>query len=150
MPQTWTTPAYASEITGDSVTHSDLVKATSVIELWTGVFADDPPAKISGHDLRALKKAESYQAAWMASQIDYTGRSDVYHSSHDGVVTIKGNEDMHTLAPLARQAIKRLSWKRSRSIEALTPDQARDIRGKKSAEHMSNSDNDDHLNWEPM
>jgi hypothetical protein len=153
---TWTTPEQAGKITRETLTEDDLLAATAVIELYTGATPDDPPKNLSAFDLRCLKKAEAYQAAWMAKQVEYTGRSDVDDVYQDGMRFTKGNADTHTLAPLARTAIKRLSWRRGRTVEALTPEQALVLRGKRTArtigvmhDGLLLHDHDD-WEWEPM
>lgn len=124
----WATPAEATGITGTSVTQAQLDTANAVVEIYVGVV-EDARDNLRPRDLRLLKKGESFQAAWMASQVDYTGRSDVDLVSQDGLQYSKGDADMHVLAPLAKAAISRLSWRRSRTIHPLTPEQALALRG---------------------
>lgn len=130
---TWATPAEASAITGQTITQSQLDTAYHVIEMFAGVIIDARPSLVN-RDHRLLKKAESYQAAWMAAQIDLTGRSDATLVSQDGLQYSKGSEDMHILGPLAKKALGKLSWMRTRTIDPLTPQQALVLRGKAVAE----------------
>ncbi len=124
----WATPAEASGITGVTVTQAQLDTANAVIEIYVGVTTAALD-NLRPRDVRLLKKGESFQAAWQASQVDYTGRSDTDLVSQDGLQFSKGDPDMHVLAPLAKAAISRLSWRRSRSLVPLTPQQALALRG---------------------
>lgn len=124
----WATPAEALGITGESVTQAKLDQAYQVVELYTGVTTD-ALSNLRPRDLRLLKQAEAYQAAWLARQVDYLGRSDFDLVSQDGLQYSKGDRDAHELAPLAKAAISRLSWRRSRTVVPLTPEQALALRG---------------------
>lgn len=139
---TWATPSEASAITGQTITQAQLDVAYHVIELFAGVVVNARP-RLTNRDLRQLKKAEAYQAAWMAAQIDLTGRSDATLVSQDGLQYSKGDQDMHILGPLAKAALVRLSWMRTRTIDPLTPDQALALRNKVTAETMGTSGGDD-------
>lgn len=130
---TWASPAEASSITGQNITQPQLNVAYHVIEMFAGVIVD-ARANLTNRDHRLLKKAESYQAAWMAAQIDLTGRSDATLVSQDGLQYSKGSEDMHILGPLAKRALIKLSWMRTRTIDPLTPQQALALRDKVVAE----------------
>ncbi len=61
---------------------------------------------------------------------------------------------MHILGPLAKAAIMRLSWMRTRTIDPLTPAQALALRDKVTAETYGLNDddevNDDLGAWRPM
>lgn len=152
---TWATPAEAQSVTGDAtITQANLDVANSLIELFVGVV-DAARANLPGRDLRLLKKAEAYQAAWMKAQVDLLGRSDATLVSQDGLQYSKGDQDMHVLAPLAKVAITRLSWMRSRTIDPLTPAQALALRKKVVAETLgingsSDLEDDPFHPWSPM
>lgn len=130
---TWSTPAEATSITGQTITQAQLNVAYYVVEMFTGAVVNSR-SNLANRDLRTLKKAEAYQAAWMAAQIDLTGRSDATLVSQDGLQYSKGDPDMHILGPLAKAAIMRLSWMRTRTIDPLTPTQALALRNKAYAE----------------
>lgn len=151
---TWATPAEASAITGQTIVQSQLDTAYHVIEMFAGVVID-ARANLVNRDLRLLKKAESYQAAWMAAQVDLTGRSDADLVSQDGLQYSKGDQDMHILGPLAKKALTKLSWARTRTWDPLTPGQALALRNKITAETMGTYGTDDLEDdpfhpWEPM
>ena len=145
---TWATPTEASTFTGDSITQSDLDKANAVIEIYVQV-TEDALGALKPKDIRLLKKMESFQAAWMNKQVEYTGRSDVDLVDQDGLGYSKGDKDTHTLAPLAKKAYSQLSWMRTRTLDALTPDQAKVLRGVSTAETMGDAFGDDEFdeNW---
>lgn len=139
---TWATPDEASAITGQTITQAQLDVAYHVVEMYAGAVIDSR-ANLTNRDLRLLKKAEAYQAAWMAAQIDLTGRSDATLVSQDGLQYSKGDQDMHILGPLAKKALTKLSWMRTRTIDPLTPEQALALRDKVTAETYGRSDQED-------
>lgn len=152
---TWATPEEAAEIAGEHITQEMLNRANATLEIYVGVTAAARP-KIRPRDLRLLKLGESYQAAWLAGQVDYTTRSDIDLVDHDGLRYSKGDPDTHTLAPLAKAAISRLSWRRSRTMLPLTPGQALLLRGKRTPEtigiHADDAAFDDSgfVRWRPL
>lgn len=116
----WATATEVAEITGVTVTDAQLKAAQSVIELRIGRTETSPgglPSSwIHPRDLRWLKRAVAYQAAWMPAQPDYLTRSQT-----DGTVIQDGAHVNVTkagqyLAPLAIVALKKLSWRGTRSI----------------------------------
>lgn len=149
----WATEAEALSITGEALTDAQLTVANSVLEIFVGVV-DAARTKLTNRDLRLLKKAESYQAAWMSAQVDLLGRSDATLVSQDGLQYSKGDPDMHILAPLAMASIRRLSWMRTRTIDPLTPSQALALRNKVTAETYGLQDNEEEddfgSGWTPL
>jgi hypothetical protein len=110
----WATVAATTEITGVTVTEATLTQAQYVIELFSGTTEE---YAIPPRDLRHLKMAVAYQAAWAKGQIDVATRSDVSQYTQDEMSATMANAEARVLAPLARQCIKRLSWKKSRSVK---------------------------------
>lgn len=152
----WATPAEAASILGSlvqtPVTQSDLDAANSINEVYVGVV-ESARAKLGGRDLRLLKKAESYQAAWMQGQVDLASRSDVDLVTQDGLQYSKGDPDSHVLAPLAAASIRRLSWMRTRTYDPLSPEQALVLRNKVTAETYGMTDREDAEDlgdWRPI
>jgi hypothetical protein len=150
----WATPAEAQSITGDAtLTQAQLDVATHLLEIFAGAV-EDSRTNLTNRDLRLLKKAESYQAAWMVAQVDLLGRSDATLVSQDGLQYSKGDADMHVLSPLAKASIMRLSWMRTRTLDPLTPAQALVLRNKVTAETYGLDDREDlddlGGNWEPL
>ncbi len=111
----WVTAARALELTGDTVTDADLGRAQPIIELYAGVDFG-ATADLTPRVFKYLEYAVSYQAAWMATQIDTTARVDVTTLSQDGVSLTLAHEDAQLLAPLAKRWLDRLPWRRSRSV----------------------------------
>lgn len=149
----WGTPAEALSVTGEEITQVQLDMASSLLEIFVGVV-DTASSNLSGRDLRLLKKAEAYQAAWMSAQVDLFGRSDTTLVVQDGLQYSKGDQEMHILAPLAKASIMRLSWMRTRTIEPLTPAQALALRKKVTPETMGLYDDDENDEmaggWTPL
>lgn len=135
---TWTDAAEASLITGHEITEQDVVQANQIIEIWVGVVPEIAD-KLRPRDLRLLKKAEAFQAAWMQHKPALLERSDTDNVIQDTLQYTKGDQDMHVLAPIAKAAIQRLSWRSARTIDPLTPSQALAIRGKFTAETRGQS-----------
>lgn len=151
----WATAVEASALTGLNITQSELTIAHGLLEIWVGVVEGDRLDNIKTRDLGLLKKAESYQAAWMQSKPALFERSDVDQVIQDSMQYMKGDQDTHVLAPLAKASIMKLSWRRARTIDPLTPEQALAIRRKFTAETYGQNlhgaiSEDDTYPWEPM
>jgi hypothetical protein len=54
---------------------------------------------------------------------------------------------MHILGPLAKKALTKLSWMRTRTIDPLTPEQALALRNKVVAETIGKYDDDREDDW---
>jgi len=128
---TWATPAEASAITGVTLFQSDLDTAQSIIDLHTdihyGLVADLQP-----RTLRILKQALSWQAKWQKDQgVDDFGtgtekQSETlgdysYTNGSGGSGSGGSSEDSAMLAPIAQRWITKLRWKRTRTMDPLTP-----------------------------
>lgn len=124
---TWTTPAQASNWTRTALDQADLDSAHPIIEMVAGVTLE--VAYLKPRDRRLLAYAEAYQAAWMQANPDVFARMDVTQVVQDGIQYSQADPDAMVLAPLAARALRRLSWRRSRSTQALTPEQAAARRG---------------------
>lgn len=147
----WVTAAEASDITGQTVTAAQVTVAHPIIELYSNVTTE-ASATLKPRDLRLLRYAESYQAYWMASQVDVLSRLDVTDVTQDGVAYTKDDPDALVLAPLAKRCLQRLSWMKSRSIQPLTPEQALVLRGYRMPDTITGTEEwlDDEQHWEPM
>lgn len=130
---TWSTEAEASSITKTNISSDDLETASAVLDIYVAV-QEDALSEMKPRDIRLLKKAEAFQAAWMKAQIDFLTRTDTDQVNHDNVRYSKGDRDMHVLAPLAKTCINKLSWRTTRTLDALTPEQALILRGKRTTE----------------
>ncbi len=147
----WVTAEEASDICGREVTADQIALAMPVIEIFTGVTTDVVLRR--PRDLRMLRYATAYQAVWMPAQVDVLTRMDVDDVDQDGVEFSKGDVDAHTLAPLAKLSIKRLTWMKSRALIPLTPEQAAHLRGVYlPGTGVTGTEEwlDDHQSWEPL
>lgn len=104
-------------LTGDGlVTNAEVLVAQGVIELRSGVFADNAGTPIGKRDLELLRRAVAYQVSWLRAHPDAFERMAVTSTSSEGQ-SAAFEEAGVWLAPLAKAAVKRLSWKRSRTVQ---------------------------------
>ena len=111
----WATVADVQSLTGKVVTDQQRNEAAATIELHIGLIESVERTDISERDRYFLKQATCYQAAWLVAQPDLYERNDVGQAAQDGE-SASFRPDAHTLAPLARKAIKRLSWRGPRTL----------------------------------
>lgn len=116
---TWATADEVEDYTAETVTSTQLDRAQAVLDLHAGRTVHSAE-EIGDRDLHYLKLATAYQAAWMKHQPDMYSRMDLTEVPSDAGASAGLNESGMTLAPLARRALRQLSWKRSRSL-ALGP-----------------------------
>jgi hypothetical protein len=144
MPVTpWATIVDVTSLTGKTVTQEQRNQAAATIELHCGAIEAVERPDVSERDRYWLKLAVSYQAAWLAAQPDLFERNDVSSAGQDGE-SASFRPDAHTLAPLARKAHKRLSWRGPRT---LNPPRA-DARGRRL--DTTSEEYDDSLAWKRM
>lgn len=148
----WVTAEQATNICNREVTPEQVDAAMAVIEIFVGV-TPDALGSLKPRDVRLLQKGTAYQAVWMPAQADLLIRMDVDKVNQDGSEFVKGNAEAHVLAPLAKIAIGKLSWMKSRTLIPLTPVQAARLRGV----HLPGSGVvgteewlDNEQTWEPM
>lgn len=111
----WATTNDANTLTGIACAEDELLYAQAMIELFIGRTESLATAELSARDLEWLRRAVVYQAVWLKTNPDAVQRIEVSELSQDGVSgTLTG--DALVLAPLARRAINKLSWKGSRSV----------------------------------
>jgi hypothetical protein len=119
---TWATAAETLTYTGIDVTDAEVAQAQFIVELFADTTEDASDAGlISSKNLRFLKMAVAYQAAWITEHPDLFTHVDVSTMLQDGLQFTRGHENAMVLAPFARRAINRLSWKRNRSIKVRRP-----------------------------
>jgi len=113
----WATVAETLSYTGITPTSAQLAQAQGVIELFadTTVAASDA-GSISEKNLRLLKQAVTYQAAWISQHPDAFSSMDTTSFSQDQVSATMAHANAGILAPLAKRCIDRLSWKRIRPL----------------------------------
>ena len=115
----WSSVTQVFDLTGVSVTEAELARAEAVIGISCGRDPDTTPlASLSVRDRSWLGKAVAYQAAWMQAQPDMFTRSAVTSYGDNGQ-SLTFAPSGQTLAPLARRALARLSWKGTTSVGVL-------------------------------
>lgn len=114
MVDPWASTSDVTVITGAEVTDQQLAQAQGVIELLVGRTPEANP-RMRSKDLTWLKRAVAWEAAWLGSKPDLLTQSDVNSVNQDGA-TADLKPDAQILAPLARRALKRLSWRGNRSV----------------------------------
>lgn len=124
---TWATTGDVASLTGVSVDLTGLSQANAIIELiagrvytLAGVTDANGVTNTGARDTEWMRRACAYQAAWMVSQPDMFARLDLNAINQEGrAVGLK--ENSLVLAPLARRALARVSWLRSRSLHVRSP-----------------------------
>lgn len=113
------TPAQVKDVTGVDVTAEQVATAASVVELTTGVDLSLDPSPYSRADRRRLTAGIAWQARYVAEHPDALSReAGLTSASANGVALSWGPEGSggSLLGPLASLALKRLSWRRSRTV----------------------------------
>lgn len=150
MADPWASVSDVNVVTGVTVTEAQLAQAQSVIELMTGRTAD-ASSLMKARDLHWLKMAVAYEAAWLPDKPDLLTQTDVTSYNQDGA-TANLKADAQILAPLARRAMKRLSWRGNRSVHtpsSFDRQRARHMPGTEGVVAvMEDTDADD--TWKPL
>ena len=134
---TWATAAETLTYTGIVVTDAEVAQAQAIVELFADVTE---AATIGTKNTRLLKMAVAYQAAWITEHPDLFTHVDVSTMLQDGLQFVSGNENAFVLAPFARRAINRLSWRRNRSLKVRLP-KRRTMRGLHQIDYLGTSSN---------
>jgi hypothetical protein len=101
------------DITGYSANETDIRKSQAIVE----VYAGKPEALITkAADLAWMKYAISWQTAYMSTDTNSVFEQANVQSLSQNDTQINFGSKAYALAPLAQQAITRLSWNRSRSV----------------------------------
>ena len=138
----WASVADITAATGVTVDASTRSIAANAIELTTGLIEAVERTDISERDRYWLKLAVCYQAAWIVAQPDYLERNAIASASQDGQAATGGNPDWLALAPLARKALKRLSWRGVRTVSTQP--------GRRVVVNVNDDDYEDTLDWSPV
>lgn len=112
----WADTDDIATVTGKTVEDGDRNRAANVIELLTGAIEGVQRDDMSDRDRYWLKLAVAYEAVFIAATPDFDERMAVASLSQDGMSMSAANPDATILAPLARKAIKRLSWRGPRGL----------------------------------
>jgi hypothetical protein len=119
-PFGWATAADVLSLTGATVSDAQLAQANAAIELHAGKVYSLAKDHTGARDLEWMRRACSYQAAWMLSQPDMFARIELEAVSATGRPVPIAPTAL-TLAPLARKALARVSWLKSRSLHIRSP-----------------------------
>lgn len=135
----WATAAETLTYTGITVTDTEIAQAQAMVELFADV-TEDANLNLHSKNLRLLKMAVAYQAAWITEHPDTFTHVDVSTMLQDGLQFVTGHENAFLLAPMARRAIARLSWRRNRSLKVRLP-KRRTMRGLRQIDYLGTSYN---------
>jgi hypothetical protein len=118
---TWATISETLAYTRISVEQEDVEAAQAMIELFSDVVYEQTVDTsgtnlIGAKNLRLLKMAVAYQAAWMTQHPDLFTHTDIQSINQDGIFYVHSHENSYLIAPMARRALKRLSWMRNKNI----------------------------------
>lgn len=130
----WATIEQVAAITGRTVEQASIDIAVGICGLKVGLFQDEVP-NVAGRNGRALRAMVAYEAIFVEENPDLFERLDVSSTSQDGQ-SANFKADALVLAPLAKLAMRRLSWKGTHST-------SHEVAGERV-------DSDDLLPWEPM
>ena len=116
----WAVVSDVSDLTGKTVTAEELAQAQAIVEIACARTDTVPEGTILPRDLEWLRRAVAYEAAWITANPDLFTRMEVTTLLQDGVEARDLPPDALTLAPLARRALRRLSWKKTRSTHIIS------------------------------
>lgn len=142
---TWATTADVQALTGVAVISTD--SANAIVEMHAGRVYATASAHTGTRDTEWMRRAVAYQAAWMAAQPDLFSRLDFTQVGKERGSPVALAESAMTLAPLARVALRRVSWLKTRSLHVKGPFQ--DGATPMSAD-PSSSANDYYEQWVPL
>lgn len=114
------TPEDVSLLTGKSVAAADITRAQGIIEDATGI--DLSPSDLThfrARDLRLLKRAVVWQTSYLDDHPDLLSReAGLVSASTNGNAMQwgEGGSSSGLVSPLAAMSLRRLSWRRSRSV----------------------------------
>lgn len=113
----WATTSDVTTYTGLTATAAQVEQAQAIVEIFADTTEDASDAgNISPKNLRMLKLAVAYQAAWITQHPDAFTNIDLTQVQQDGVVATMQHNNALVLAPMAKRCIDRLSWRRTRSL----------------------------------
>lgn len=143
---TWATPADVLALLGQEVTDEIVGTANTVIEILGGRIYSIAAPRTGARDLEWMKRAVVFEAVWITGQPDFFTRLDV-QAITEGRRSIGVKDLSLMLAPMAKMALRRVSWLKSRSLHVRTPFQ--DGMSPISPDPDSSA-NDAYESWSPM
>lgn len=117
----WATTTEATSYVGVALTQEQVDLAQPVIDIYANItwVEDYNIDLLKSRDLHLLKLAVAYQAKWMADQIDVLNRTDVVTVNQDGMSFRASHSDSLILAPLAKRALDKVSWRKARTLSPI-------------------------------
>ncbi|MGY6019589.1 hypothetical protein [Streptomyces spinosirectus] len=113
----WATTGDVVKYTGINGTDALVAQAQGIVEIFADTTEDaSDRGIISTKNLRLLKQAVAYQAAWITEHPDVFTNMDAAAVSQDQVSANLRHENALILAPLSKRCIDRLSWRRNRGL----------------------------------
>lgn len=146
MAATWATVADVLEYTNVTVTDAQLTLAGTIVDMACARAYEIDADRVGDRDLYWLKLAVCYQSAWVIAQPDLFQRMDLTVLGHSSTLTQFGPNAM-ILGPLAKFALKRVSWLKSRSLHVRSPFQ--DYQGAIGVDPLSSAV-DGMYPWQPL
>lgn len=134
------TAAEVLSLTGKTVTDADIAVARASIETIFGIIEATDRPEITNRDLFYLKRIVAYQTPWLKDQPDAFTRSEVKTLTQDGS-SVTFTDSGLVLAPFARRAARKLSWRGTRSTDLVAATRAA---------LSANDEIEDKLPWRPM
>lgn len=117
---TWATPGDVLGLTGQEVDDNLVLTANTIIEILGARLYVLSVAKTGAHDLEWMKRAVAFEAVWITGQPDFFTRLDV-NAITEGRRSIGVKDLSMVLAPMAKMALRRVSWLRTRSLHVKSP-----------------------------
>jgi hypothetical protein len=118
--QTWATAADVLALTGQQVDDTTVATANSVVEILGDRIYTIAAARTGSRDLELMRRAVVFEAVWITGQPDFFTRMDV-NAITEGRRSIGVKDLSLMLAPMAKMALRRVSWLRSRSLHTRSP-----------------------------
>jgi hypothetical protein len=118
----WCDPDDVLALTGETVTTGNCAIASSMIETYTEVFAEDTDNadRYLATDLRTIRRAASWQAPWVRDHPGLlTERESAKDVSADSTRVSREARSDIMLAPMAARELENLSWVRTHSVRVL-------------------------------
>ena len=116
---TWASAADVLTYTGVTVTDAQVTIAGGVIDIYSNrTYAMS--GNVGYRDYKYMTQAVAYQCAWMQAQYDMFTRLDVTGIS-EGRRMMNFKDGALSLAPLAKLALDRTSWRGTRSLHVKSP-----------------------------
>lgn len=117
---TWAAPADVTAVTGvTGATDAQLGIAGFVTDLYHNHDYSNF-ANVGWRDAKYLCQAVCYEYVWLQQQFDMFVRSDITAEMEGRRMVLLGPEALK-LGPLAKLALDRVSWRRSRSLHVKSP-----------------------------